>query len=171
MRKIIAVDVDLTVVDSVTPWVNWYQKLTGHDIIDEINNTEWNVDKLMHFHNSPMDFWKQPDLYDNLEPIPEAKIALDELSKSRDIIFVSSCYPEHIKSKEFFLRRNFPYHKAFIDAHFKGFTRCDYMIDDYLKNLEQFPDSVKTFHLQSAINKNITNITWFDILKEIKGEK
>lgn len=169
MRKIIAVDIDLTVVDTLTPWLEWYKKLTGHNIIEEISNTEWNIDKLMHYHNSPMDFWKQANLYDELQPIPEAKRALDELSKDFDIIFVSSCYPEHIRSKEFFIKRNFPYYKAFIDAHYKGYTRCDFFVDDYKKNIEQFPGYVKTFHIRSEINKNSTNIQWFDILKEIKG--
>lgn len=170
-RKIIAVDIDGTVVDSISPWITWYEKLTGHDIVEEVQNSVWNLDKLMHFHDSPMDYWKQPNLYDDLEPTPESKKALDGLSKDYDIIFVSSCFPEHTKSKEFFVKRNFPYHKAFINAHFKGYTRCDYFIDDYKKNLEQFPDYVKTFHIQSVINTNITDTTWVDILNEIKGEE
>ena len=65
-RPVLLVDVDLTVVDSLSPWVEWYTNLTGHSIDEDIQSVSWNVENLMHNHDDPLSFWKKPDLYDNL---------------------------------------------------------------------------------------------------------
>lgn len=168
-KKIIAVDVDLTVVDTLTSWLGWYKKLTGHDInIGE--EVEYNIETLMHKHSNPLAFWKLSNLYDNEPVIPEAKNVLDKLNDKYDIIFVSSCFPEHYESKQFFIQRNFPYNKGFISTSNKGYIKCDVVIDDYYKYLDQFDDSVIKFMIKTDVNKNQTiynPVSWNKIYEEL----
>lgn len=170
MRKIIGIDVDLTVVDALTPWVEWYKDLTGHDISEEMLELDYGLEELMHQHASPLDFWKKSDLYDNLEPISSSKVNIDILSEHFDIIFISACFPEHAQSKEYFLKRNFPYLKGFINTQSKGFVRCDYYVDDYGKYLKQVqdgnPDCI-TFQHETPLNQDKITYSWDEIKDKI----
>lgn len=140
MNKVIAVDVDLTVVDTLTPWLKWFKDRTGKDVLNEDNNYSLipEMTRLMNgdvsFH--PLDFWKQKDLYDFLKPLPDCVEVLKELHKRNwKIIFVSSCISEHIDSKIRFLDRyfrcgvNYEY-TPFISTHDKHYVRYDLLIDD-----------------------------------------
>ena len=163
MRKILAVDVDLTVVDSVTPWLEWYKKLTGHDL-GKITNDNSNVEELMHNHNDPLSFWKKGDLYDDLEPIENTVEVLRKLSEHMDIIFVSACFPEHENSKKMFLNRNFPFMKGFISTSDKQYVKCDYFIDDYYKYVKLIYDTgVKCYQIKTDINSEHSDIPYMDI--------
>lgn len=157
MKRILGVDVDLTVAPTLKSWCDWYFTLTGHDVMNDIKEETYNLENLMHAHHSPLDYWKKHDLYDNLIPIENSKEVLLELSKSFDIVFVSSCVPEHIRSKEFFLKRNFPFHKGFVDTSKKGLVKLDIFIDDYKKYLDQVSSSnpnCDCIMFKSDLNKN-----------------
>lgn len=138
----IAVDVDLTIVDVLTPWVKWmginhpedfvrpvYMSLDGH----------YNV----HFHNlynvDPQqinDFWKQNDLYDQLDPMEGSVEAYQALKEKYDVYFLSICYPEHKDSKEAFLQRHFGEDIEMIDSmSCKSHYDFDLLIDDNPKVL------------------------------------
>jgi 5'(3')-deoxyribonucleotidase len=167
--KIIGVDVDLTVVDVLTEWIDWYKNLTGHDISEEIKNVSYNVEDLMKKHFDPLSFWRKPDLYDNLEPIPEAVKYLKLLKqKGFKIVFASSCFPEHETSKKLFLKRNFPV-DGFLSTSDKQFVTCNYFIDDYdkyLNKINEFNSNIKCFRIDSLLNKDKptkwNNGTWED---------
>lgn len=153
---IIGVDVDLTVVDSLNPWITWYRDLTGHDITEEISSVNNDLQDLMKRHSDPLAFWKKPDLYDKLEPFEEAITVLRNLhEQGHTIIFVSTCFPEHENSKRMFIQRNFPFSSGFISTGDKQFVKMDVFIDDYKKNLVQVktiqPDCF-CYHFDSGIN-------------------
>jgi len=156
-NKIIGVDVDLTVCDSVTPWKDWYRKLTGHDITDEISEVNNDLQDLMKHHSDPLSFWKKTDLYDNIKPYKEAVEVLTHLSElGYTIVFVSSCFPEHENSKKMFLKRHFPFASGFISTSDKQFVQMDFFIDDYKKNLklvQSHQPRCNCFHIKSGINK------------------
>lgn len=167
-RKVILVDVDLTVVNPVVGWVGWYHNLTGHDIEDDMKDIEWNVDSLMHYHPDPLSYWKKPDLYDEMVPYPDAVKVLTALSSWCDIVFVSHCFPEHETSKRFFCQRNFPFMSGFISTKEKKYVKGDFFIDDLEKNLKDFiehqPDSF-VYKIKSQFNGkgDIPQSTWDDI--------
>lgn len=169
VRKIIAVDVDLTVVDTLNPWLEWYDALTGHDIFDDVKKETYNLEELMHMHPSPLDYWKKPDLYDDLVPMGDSVEILKELSDKYDIIFVSSCFPEHITSKELFLQKYFSFHKGFISTHQKQYAKCDIFIDDYIKHIDQVkkynPECLCILH-KSDMNEGHTWVQIRDIIGE-----
>ncbi len=174
IRKILAVDVDLTVVDAVTPWVGWYKNLTGEDLGD-ISSENNNLEEMMHAHHDPLEFWKKKDLYDNLEPFSSAVLYLKALSKYVDIIFVSACKPEHEQSKKFFLKRNFPYMKGFISTHEKHFIKCDYFVDDYKKYIREVSETgAKCYQIKSQLNSSSDGefpyMEWHEIYKDITGD-
>lgn len=143
MKKLkLAIDVDLTVVDVLKPWVKWmginhpedfvrpaYMSLDGH----------YNV----HFHNlynvDPQqinDFWKQNDLYDNLEPMEGSIEAYQALKEKYDVYFLSICYSEHKDSKEAFLQRYFGEDIEMVDSmNCKSHYDFDLLIDDNPKVL------------------------------------
>ena len=173
MRKIIAVDVDLTVVEMINSWVEWYYKKTGVKL-EEFKSKTWNIEELMIHHNDPMEFWKNPNLYDEVSPIENSVEVLRELSEDYDIVFVSHCLPEHENSKRYFIKRNFPFAKGFISTGDKGFVKCDIVIDDYIKYLSNFDDFVVKIMHKSFINydspiEGIPLLEWKEIKDYIKG--
>lgn len=169
-RKVLAVDVDLTVVDSVRPWIEWYKDLTGEEL-EEISSENNNLEVMMHQHHDPLSYWKSGILYDKLQAFPEATTSLRNLSDHLDIIFVSACMPEHELSKKLFLKRNFPFMKGFISTHDKHFTRCDYFVDDYKKYCTQLHEcGVKVYQIKTSINSSsdmYPYMNWSEIEKDI----
>jgi len=174
MKKVVAVDVDLTVVNSAKEWARWYFNLTGHDL-GEISSENNDIETLMKNHNDPMEFWRKPDLYDNMEPIPESVVFLDKIVElGIDVVFVSACYPSHENSKRLFLKRNFKFEHGFISTSDKHFVRCDYFIDDYKKYCRQMVGKAKVFQIVSDINSSSDGefpyVGWEEIYEAIKED-
>lgn len=152
-RPLIAVDVDLTIVDTLTPWFNWIRQITGEEfpVMDYCGTPglgkhlpQWmkNYDDLPGFlaeYNGPTvktdkdaitAYWKQRNLYQNLKPIEGAQEYLSELSRKADIVFVTHCFPGHIDSKRRFLDSQFRFKHDFIDTKAKHLIAYDVLIDD-----------------------------------------
>lgn len=169
-RLVLGVDVDLTVVNPVHLWFDWYKDLTGHDIVEDIGEKTFNIEEIMHRHHSPMDFWKRPDLYDKLDPIENSVEVLTKLSESYDIVFISHCLPEHEMSKRYFVQRNFKFDHGFVSTGDKGYVKCDVFVDDYHKYLQKVqdrnPECLCLMH-ESFLNKSydgdFQRVSWEDI--------
>ena len=174
MNKILAIDVDLTVVDTVTPWKEWYTNLTGHEL-GEITSDSNDLETLMKNHNDPLQFWRKPDLYDNLKPLDDALEYIPKLKDlGLDIVFVSACMSEHEQSKRFFLQRNFPYMDGFISTGDKSFVRCDYFVDDYKKYCRQMMKHATVFHIKTDLNTQSDEfpyVNWEEIYEMIKMQE
>ena len=170
MEQILAIDVDLTVVDTVTPWKKWYTSLTGHDL-GEITSENNDLETLMRNHNDPLKFWRRPDLYDDLVPLEDAKKYIPLLKElGLTIIFVSTCMPEHEDSKRFFLQRHFPFMDGFVSTGDKKFVQCDYFVDDYKKNCKQLMDKASVYQIKSELNspsEDYPYVTWEEIYNDI----
>lgn len=138
MNKVIAVDVDLTVFDTISPWLRWFDNLAGiktnpknlvqYDLIPYFKS----VLESRGIHNvNPFSFWFQKDLYDEMEPIEGCKEKLKELhEQGNKIVFVSKCEPEHLRSKKKALEYYFPFMSGFIDTGDKQYCKYDALIDD-----------------------------------------
>ena len=169
-KPVIAVDVDLTLVDTGIEWLEWLQrKYTCKDLVNFIDkceaseipynlSTEFNVD-----HGDPFDFWKQGDLYDNLTCYESSKIVLEHLyKKGWEIVFISWCFDhgQHAESKANMLRREF----SFIDKedfHFcqtksKGiFSKSfDYFIEDRHSFINSMKKSVTCFKINTPYTQD-----------------
>lgn len=171
-EMIIGVDVDLTVVDTLTEWLNWYEQETGHEI-KSFEGLSWNIDRLMVNHKDPMSFWKQVDLYDGLKPLKNSVEVLEKLSQNHQVVFVSQCEPEHEFSKRKFLDKYFPFSSGFVSTGDKHFVRCDIFIDDSGKMLKKFPETVKTIMFKNILNENQLHerMDWEEIYNYFKNLK
>lgn len=156
MRKVLGVDVDLTVVDTGRAWMKWLDELTGRNLCYELdisyqdNNTPYDLTKLY----SPWlentvdgyDFWRQPNLYDSLLPEMGVVETLSTLSKGGwDIVFVSTVKGFHGKSKYYWLKRHFPFMAGALWTKEKHYVACDAIIDDRNKILNKMPEHVKCY--------------------------
>ena len=153
-NKICAIDVDLTVVDTFTPWMHWFYALTDGESIRNVDGCynlvpEMNeIIKAKNLKFDPFSFWKRKDLYDDLSPIA-GSLQTVNLLKERgwDVVFVSTCTPEHTKSKMDFLGRNFPNADGFISTDKKFFVDYTLIIDDSLSNIHQSMRNKSADHL------------------------
>ena len=173
MKKVLGIDVDLTVVDTLHPWLWWYYEESGIELTDEdIKGKNYNIETLMAGVKEPLKFWEIEDLYDELSPEPDAKKYIDKLSEEFEIVFVSSVFNKHIESKEKFLKRFFPY-AGFIATHSKKYIDVDYFIDDHKKYIDEVYEyaknrgrKVKCLKVKTILSDGLT---WDEIYEEIKG--
>jgi 5'(3')-deoxyribonucleotidase len=142
VKKLVAVDVDLTVVDSLSAWYKWLSVFSDEPVLNE--SKSYNLypeirgilDRAGHPDVDPLDFWRMDDLYDTLKPVEGSVEALKQVYDSGDILlFVSSCFPEHEKSKVNLLNKYFPFMDAFISTHDKHFVAYDVLVDDKLEHM------------------------------------
>lgn len=143
MSKILAVDVDGVVVDTLTLY-----KQVAPSLSD------------------PLDFWRDEALYDNLLPMKEAVEKLEQLSEYFDIVFVSRLKGSHHKSKVYFTKKWFPFQQGFIGTHEKWILNGSVvaMIDDLEDNLVRF-DPHKRVHFGQGQYKDWNT---FDVPKFCK---
>lgn len=146
--KIIAVDVDLCVVDSLTPWLKWFKEWYdveftqapgeyNYDLVPRMEELLFKKDgrKIDHII-TPFDFWRSNKLYDNLLPIEGSQECLSKLyEQGHNIIFVSKCVPSHEESKRNFLKKHFPFARGFISTGDKQYVKYDVLIDDHIDNI------------------------------------
>lgn len=162
MKEAIIVDVDLTFVDSGTPWMQWCVDIYGcePDMSKGPDNGQMHYNLSKYFpepkvHQIPAyDFWEDPYLYDKISPLPNAVAVLEELKRrGHPIRFTSHCKNGHFSSKVRMLKR---YTSHFLDLE-KGSTGDGFyatkvksgvaggvVIDDRHEFLNQFgPDVLK----------------------------
>lgn len=148
MKKlIIGIDVDQTIVDSHTEWLNWMYNRIGREIdMNELHSTHWDFDK--------EDFWRNPKLYDNYEPCQNSTSIIKQLMKEHHVVFISSCFPSHVESKYKFLKTHFGNDISFIDTYYKYRFKCDVFIDDSTKQLRRMQQT----HNSICLKVNLPHI-------------
>lgn len=141
-KPIIAVDVDLTVVDSLTPWFKWLRQYSDEPVWNRDNSYDLApemraiLDRAGYVNVDPLDFWRQNNLYHHMTPIEGCVDALRAAYKRGcEIVFVSSCFAEHTNSKAWMIKRHFPFASGFIATHDKHFVGYDMLIDDRLDHM------------------------------------
>lgn len=146
-RKIMLVDVDLTVVDPSKEWVEYMNKISGYNItLENQERYPYDLSKLYPQwvdRDALFSFWNKQDLYDDMNPIENSVEVLKEMNKAGfNIVFASVIKHGHDKSKYYFLKRNFPFMAGCVYTREKGFIKADVFIDDRHSYLNQMNDSV-----------------------------
>ena len=163
MKKTIACDVDLTVVASDRAHWEWLCTKAGiprgagmfdSTLKDEGGAFPYNLGEVFGMPLAAMDFWRQEDLYDALEPMPGSVEVLRELSARFDIVFATTIKGNHHKSKCYFLKNHFPFLDGICATKEKKFVRCDYLIEDRLNVLECMPQSVVTVQMATPYKQS-----------------
>ena len=139
--RVVAVDVDCTVVRTDILWWDWLQKKIGRtEPFPEDCVKPYNIGEMFDLPDglNPHDFWKQRDLYDGLEPIQGSVDALRYAYDSGyKVAFVSVIDGDHGKSKYAFLKRHFPFLSGVLYTREKHLVGADVLIDDRRSNLHR----------------------------------
>lgn len=134
----IMIDVDLTLVDSLSPWLRWFKARTGV----ELNPTSYGLEGIMqeHMNDDPLEYWRQPNVYDNLKPYGFSVRTIRKLREEGfQVVFVThSPYPEQIGPKEAWLDWHYDKGIPVIHTEHKELIDADIMIDDNIEMLEKF---------------------------------
>lgn len=181
--KVIAVDIDLTVVDTGVVWWNWlletatlkdpdmtYDSLSKrmYSYIIGLNIPSASYDLSNYFKDftvDPMEFWHKTHLYDNLEPIEDSVRVLEALkSMGYTIIFVSYCFNGHFDSKWNFIDRHFPFNDGVIATRQKRFINCDYIIDDRIEYVQALPEKTERIIMNTIYEQGLFTNMAYEIL-------
>jgi 5'(3')-deoxyribonucleotidase len=179
---IIGIDVDLTVVDTLEPWIRWFYYKTGSHFPEELIKGDGDglddiMRKYMPKDMDPFLYWEQADLYADLKPIPVASEFIERvIDDGHSVVFVTLSAHGHYGSKERFLRKFFPRNSGIVHTADKHLVCMDMFIDDNIKmvqkvnSLSKYP--VKTFLHKTKLNVNceeLAPMTWEEIYKEYQS--
>lgn len=142
--KRILVDVDAVVADLIPIWLDMYNKDYG-DKLEVKDIFKWGIHEIVkpECGESIFNYLERPELYDNVKPIDGAISSIRWLRQhSYDVRFVTSGV---LESKIRWLGRhglligeNHLYSPDVVVAHDKSIIIADIMIDDNVKNCENF---------------------------------
>ena len=134
--KTIVVDVDLTLVDTLTPWVEWWEFMTDSKFDWTKVGPDFSINdqlKTKMTRKEYMVWWNRADLYDELKPHEGSRQLLRWYSAlGYEIFFVSKCEPGHFQSKVRFLSKYFPFHSGLINTAAKHSIEADIYFEDHV---------------------------------------
>lgn len=140
-KPLLAVDVDLTVVDSGTDWLSYLEYYSGFNRpkITEGELLPYDLSKLFPRVVDPYQYWRELD-YDQFEPIEGAVEKLEALSQWFDIVFVTAVKGNHSKNKFYWLDKWFPFNRGYVATQEKWVVNKSVfaIIDDRMSNLVGF---------------------------------
>lgn len=141
---VLAIDVDLTLVDSLTPWLESVRTEYGAIRVEGLPSPQ--SDEVLDLVpwlqgmgvKDPLSYWKCCDLYDEMEVNSSFIMFYRELvsslkfhtGKEVETIVVSSCFPEHENSKRGLIKRVFGDKTPFISTSAKHLVDFDLIVDD-----------------------------------------
>jgi len=155
MSLVIAVDVDDTVANLVDPWLARYNR-DFNDTLAKESITSWDIASF----TKPVcgkDIYRyldDPTLYDDVEPIPGALLAIDDMRiLGHRVIFVTSAVQKASGRKLEWLRKHGflstlvteRVDKDYVECHDKSLVRADVLIDDRYENVKNFPGKAILF--------------------------
>lgn len=138
-------DVDGVVADLHTPWLKRYSERSGNQLVQE-NVTSFHISEFVppEWKQPLFDILREPDLYLEVQPIPDALAAIKALRASQHrVVFTTSCVKgmadqkwEWLETHEFLPRRYS--HKDFVTLTDKSLLFGDLIIDDKFEHCEDF---------------------------------
>ena len=154
-RKTIAIDMDNVIADTATQFINLYEKYYGVRMlaasIAGLPEHEAFPD------NAVRKFIHLPDFFRTIPVMPGAQQAVKQLMQYMDVYIVSAAieYPHSLTEKYEWLKEHFPFitWRNIIFCGDKSIVNTDYMIDDYVKNLDGCKG--KTYLYTAGHNVNI----------------
>jgi len=137
---IIAFDVDDTLANLVPAWLQAYNQAFDDELVLD-NMVDWDVTKFVKPACGKRIFdFLEADLYNNVQPLPDARWAVETAREIARVIFVTSCYPVHMGRKFKWLNdHGFKVSISdYVECTDKSLIRADVLIDDRPANLEAF---------------------------------
>lgn len=170
MKKSIAIDMDGVIADTETHFINWYEREYGVRIathaIQGLKEEEMFPDK-----SAARRFAFTPGFFRTLPVMEGAVEAVQALMENFEVYIVSAAmeFPQSLPEKREWLHEHFPFidWRHIIFCGDKSIIGTDYMIDDHIKNLDNFKGTTLMFHAFHNVNYNhhqrVNN--WQEVLK------
>lgn len=145
-RRIVAVDVDEVCAQLDKEWLRRYNEEYG-DRLTQDDLKVWDISQVVHPHcgKAIFKYLRQTDLYDHIEPYPDALGAIEAIRLAgHRVIFVSSCVRGGYDMKvEWLVKHGFLPDgerslKDFYAAADKSLIQADMLIDDHINNVRNF---------------------------------
>jgi 5'(3')-deoxyribonucleotidase len=157
-KKIIGVDVDLTVCPSDKGWMIYLMDraekehgITSRESLGRILSKEvlpYDLGQLFPEVDNPLEYWRNLD-YTQFIPLDGSIEVLEHMSHTYDIVFISSVKGNHNKLKYYWLEKHFPFMAGYIATKEKYLMNDSIvaMIDDRASVLSKFsPEKRILFH-------------------------
>lgn len=173
-RKSIAIDMDGVIADTVTNFIDWYEKDTGVRIAKEAFDGVPEKDGLP--DNAVRKYVYSPGFFRSVPVMEGAKEAVLELMKTFNIYIVSAAmeFPLSLPEKYEWLQEHFPFisWKNIIFCGDKSIIGTDYMIDDHVRNLDVCKGKTLMFTAghNSGINHHTRVNTWKEVMAFLDKE-
>jgi len=143
MRQRIAIDMDETIVDTMTRHVDWYNNEFGQ----QLTKADLHGTKIYHCvaaeHVACVRAYPDhPDFFADIPPYENALEVVRELSERYDVFIATAAmeHPNSFAAKYTWLTKNMPFLSPmnFIFCGNKGVLHTDYLIDDSPRHFEYF---------------------------------
>ena len=173
--KSIAIDMDNVIVDIESQYIKWYKERFGVVIPREqlLGKPET---KGFPNPEAVYDFLLTPNFFRTAKPLPGALQAVQQLAASFQVYIVSAAmeFPQSLPEKYEWLREHLP-SVSWSQIVFCGDKRIigtDYMIDDHVKNLDNFRGTGLLFTAAHNINidRHIRVNNWSEVLQWFEKE-
>lgn len=158
---------------------NFINRLSEFKRYECFGNAIKNNDRLLVKQDEAYDWWKNQQLYDNLQLHPIIKSMIDYFQSrypEAEWFVLSDCFEEHIVSKIEFCRKYLPFDKfEFFNIKEKFTKKCNIYIDDKPKNLidckKHWKDECLTVLVKHFYNDvNEVELQYIDCIEEIPLE-
>jgi 5'(3')-deoxyribonucleotidase len=168
-RKRLIIDMDHVMADITAQYIKWYKDATGvevgrHALAGKPEAAAFPQPERI------VNFLHTPGFFRSVGVIPGSREVIEALNRSFDVFIVSAAmeFPQSLFEKYEWLQENFPFigwqQIAFCGS--KKPIAGDYMIDDHLKNLDNFNGNKLLF--TAPHNINITGYTRVNDWEEVK---
>lgn len=165
---------DGVIADTVTNFINWYEREHGVRIGKEAFEGVPEKDGLP--NDTVRKYVYSPGFFRSVPVMEGAKEAVLELSKNFDIYIVSAAmeFPLSLMEKYEWLKEHFPFisWKNIIFCGDKGIIGTDYMIDDHVRNLDVCKGKTLMFTAghNAGINHHTRVNNWKEVISFLNSE-
>lgn len=161
----ILIDIDDTVWDLITPWVNEMNRLYGTSV-DASDIKDWDLSKVFSTVSYEQRIYPltQEYFWDSVHPYTDAVMYINQLVEDgHEIYFVTSTHYKNIEYKVKKLDKLFPFifYDRLIVAKNKHMIMGDVLIDDYIANLDKNRRYNILFNSAYSRNIDFTKDGWF----------
>jgi 5'-nucleotidase len=173
MRKSIAIDMDGVIADVEQQFLDWYQRDYG-TLFTKDDLAGKNDDNLFPEAGLARRFVLSPGFFLSLPVMEGAVEAVKKLMETYEVYIVSAAmeFPLSLPEKLEWLKVNFPFisWRNIIFCGDKSIINTDYMIDDHLKNLDNFKGKTIMFHAYHNVSANhhVRANNWDEVIKHLK---
>lgn len=171
-KKQVLIDMDHVMADITSQYIKWYKDATGTEI--ERNDLSGKPEDLA-FPQPQLikEFLHKPGFFYTAPVMPGSQKVIKELNEMFEVFIVSAAmeFPQSLIEKYDWLREHFPFisWQQIVFCGSKKAISGDFMIDDHLKNLNNFKGEKLLFTATHNIHIDSKEYTRVNSWMEVSG--